>query len=318
MTRERITPRKVDQLLAKIKPRPVVALVDDDPATLDLLQRALHDEGYEIYRFTKAEDLLSALADIQPDAIVMEVILPGMNGLSVLEELQPENPEEAIPVLILTKKEDPRTKLLAFRRGAFDYVTKPFDAEEVAARVHSLVRIKLTQEMLRESSISDPLTSVYNRRFLLNWLGREIARVKRYGMPLSCLAVALDHLKAINEENGESFGDFVLRHMAKLMTENIRQSDIVGRLREDEFLVFLPGTSKEQATVVARRLRHLATDKGFQRGRQKAQPTLSIGIVGCDTPSSMPSSEVFLEKAGEALGKAKAIGIGETAVLGVD
>ncbi len=318
MMREGLTPKKIDEYLAKMKPEPVVALVDDDPATVDLLKRTLRDEGYEVQAFASAEDFLESFSKIRPDAVVMEVVLPGMNGLSALDEIRPENPEELIPVLVLTKRTDPRAKLLAFRRGAFDYVVKPFDAEEVAARVRSLVRAKLIQELLVASSLADPLTSVYNQRFLSDWLVREIARVKRYGFPLSCLAVDLDHFKAINEENGERFGDFVLKKFAGLMTENLRRSDVVGRLEGDEFVAFLPGTTKEQATVVAKRLRRLAAEKGFRQGRQKATPSFSIGIAGSDSAESIPEARAFLGKAQEALTKAKSIGTGETAVLGVD
>ncbi|MBI2166735.1 MAG: diguanylate cyclase [Candidatus Omnitrophica bacterium] len=318
MAKDKLTPKKVDQFLAKIKPHPVVAVVDDDQASVDLLHRTLHDEGYEIRTFKRAEDLIAKLGEIQPDAVITEIVLSGMSGLSALEDLRPANPEEILPVLILTHKNDPRSKVLAFRRGAFDYVTKPFDAEEVAARIRSLVRAKLVQDVLRASSLSDPLTTLYNRRFLVSWLDREIARVKRYALPFSCLAVDIDGFDDINEKCGENFGDFVLKKFAGLMTENTRQSDIVGRFEDDEFMIFLPGTSREQATVVAHRLRKTAAEKGFQQGRQKTTPSFSIGIAGCNPSEPVPPAAAFLERAQEALGKAKAIGTGETAVLGMD
>lgn len=314
--KEGLTPSKIDELLAKIKPRPVVALVDDDAATLDLLERSLHDEGYETHRFEKAEDLLSRISKVRPDVIVMEVVLSGMNGLSALEELHPKTPEEMIPVVILSGKSDPRSKLLAFKRGASDYVTKPFEAEEVAARVHALVRSKLIQEMLISSSISDPLTDLYNRRFLLSWLSRELERVRRYGLDLACLLIDFDSFREFNEKHGERLADHLLREFAGFLNQHTRRADIVGRFENDEFVLFLPSTSKEQAAIVARRLRDLMTKRPLKLGAQKTAPSFSVGIVGCHAAEA-PEPKAFLERAEEALGKAKEVGVGETAVLGV-
>lgn len=315
--KEGLTPSKIDQLLAKVKPHPVVVLVDDDPLTLDLLERSLRDEGCEVHRFSEAEDFLKQFSEIRPDAVVMEAVLPGMSGLSILDELRPKNPEETVPVMILSKKDDPRAKLLAFRRGAFDYVTKPFDSEEVTARVRTLIRNRLLQEMVHVSAISDPLTSVYSQRFLSIWLEREIERVKRYGLELSCLLVDLDRFRQINEEEGERFGDFLLREFAALLTKNTRASDIVGRIQSDQFLVFLPGTTKEQAMLAARRLRHLAEEQTFESAGKKIRPTFCMGIIGCHSDEA-PDPLSFLGRAQEALEKAKTVGEGKTAVLGID
>ena len=314
-----LTPSRIDKLLLKIKPHPIVALVDDDPATLDLLECVLRDEGYLTHRFERAEELMEHFSEIQPDAIVMEVTLQGMSGLSVLDQLRPKSLEEIVPVLILSKRDDPRTKLLAFRRGAFDYVTKPFNAEEVGARIRALVRSKILQEMLRESSVSDPLTSVYNRRFLSIWLWREIERVKRYGLDLSCLLLDLDGFGGINEEHGERFGDFLLREVASIVDSNTRGSDIVGRLENDEFLVLLPGTSKEGAIVVAHRLKEKVQAREFELGAKKVKASFCMGIVGCRSEEA-PDPNAFLERVQEALEKAKAVGVGvgETAVLGMN
>lgn len=312
--KEGLTPSEIDKLLLKIKPHPVIAVVDDDPMTLTLLDRVLRDEGYLIHRFDRAEELMEHFSEIQPDAIVMEAVLSGMNGLSVLDQLRPKSLEEIVPALILSRKDDPGTKLLAFRRGAFDFVVKPFDAEEVGARVRALVRSKILQEMLRQSSISDPLTSVYNARFLSAWLAREMERVKRYRLDFSCLLLDLDGFRRLNEEKGERFGDFLLREVAGITAHNTRASDILGRLENGEFLLLLPGTSKEGAMVVARRLREKVERREFQMGAQKVRASLSMGIVGWRSEEA-PDSNTFLERAQEALQKAKGVGMGETAVL---
>lgn len=315
--REGLTPSKIDQLLLKLKPHPVVALADDDAKALDLLERTFHDEGYVVHRFERAEELLAEYPKIRPDAIIMEAVLPGMSGLSALDELRPKTPEEGVPILILSSKNDLKVKLLAFRRGAYDYVVKPFEAEEVAARVRALIRTRIVQELLRVTSISDPLTSLYNQRFLSIWLDQEIERVKRYGLDLSCLILDLDDFRCINEEKGERFGDFLLHTLAQLITRNTRGADIVGRLQNDEFMVILPGTSKEQATIVARRLRNSTASQEFELNGAKIDPTFCIGITGCHS-SEATSSDIFLERAREALAKAQSIGAGETAVLSLN
>jgi len=315
--KEGLTPSKIDQLLLKLKPLPVVALADDDPQSLDLLERAFRDEGYMVHRFERAEDLVEQFAKIRPDVIVMGAVFSGMSGLSALDTLRPREPEESIPILILSEKEDLKAKLLAFRRGASDYVVKPFEAEEVAARVRTLVRSRMLLKLLQASSLSDPLTLLHNERFLSAWLEREIARVRRYGLALSCLLVDLDHFRRINEEQGERYGDYLLNAFAKILVQNIRSSDLAGRLHNDQFLVLLPGTSKEQAMILARRLRHLAGEQKFASEGKQVKPSFSIGITGCRSEES-PTPETFLGRAREALEKAKSVGSGETAVLGLN
>ena len=305
--KEGLTTTQIDQLLAKIKPHPVVALVDDDGAVLDLMERVLEAEGFHVRRFVQAEDLLEKWPRLAPDVVVMEAVLPGMSGLSVLDEIRPKNLEAITPVLILSQKDDPRTKLLAFRRGAMDYLTKPFDTDEFVSRVKALLRSKLLQEMLRLSSTSDPLTQLYNHRFVLQWLELEIERTKRYKADLSCLLMDLDGFKKINEERGESQGDRLLRDFGALLSENIRGSDVAGRLENDRFLLLLPVTPSEGAVVVGKRLRDLARGKKF--------PTFCTGVVNFELRESRDSS-AFLEQAEEALAKARSVGPGETAVVG--
>jgi len=314
--KEGLTPSKIDQLLLKHKPAPVVALADEDLQSLDLLERAFRDEGYAVHRYQRSEDLVERFDKIRPDVIVMGAVFSGMSGLSALDTLRPKTPEENIPILILSEKEDLRAKLLAFRRGASDYVVKPFEAEEVAARVRALVRGRMLQRLLEASSVSDPLTSLHNERFLSAWLAQEIARVRRYGLALSCLLVDLDHFREINEEKGEPYGDYLLTAFAKVLVQNIRTSDLAGRLRGGQFLVLLPGTSKEQAMIVARRLRRLAAEQKFVSEGKGVKPSFSIGITGCRSDES-PTQEDFLGRAREALARAKSVGSGETAVLGL-
>ena len=312
-----LTPAKIDQLLARLKPHPAVALVDDDANALDLLERTFKDEGYSIHRFQRAEDFLEKFSEIRPDVIVMETVLPGMSGLAALAEIQPKDLGEFIPVLILTKKDDPRAKLLAFRRGASDYVTKPFDSGEVAARVRALLRARLLQEMIQISAFSDPLTALCNRKFLTDWLAREIERVKRYKLNLSCLLLDLDHFRQINERNGSRYGDFILSSLSQVIVDNTRKSDVVGRIENDEFAILLPGTSKDQAMVLARRLRDAVGNQEFELQGKNIKPTFCIGITGCHA-SEVDGPEAVLGRAREALQKAKSVGEGETAALDLE
>ena len=315
--KEGLSPSRMDQILAKVKPRQVVALVDDDTLIHDFVGRALHDAGFEVCHFTRAEELLEKREEIRPDAVVLEPVLPGISGLSLLDELWPKRVEEILPILILSKKDDIRAKLLAFRRGAWDYMTKPVDAEEVAVRVRAMTRAKILQEMVQLSAVSDPLTSLHNQRFLLIWLEKEIQRVKRYGLESSCLLLDIDGFRQINSKQGERFGDYLLKELAELMTRNLRGSDVIGRMENDEFLIALPGTSKEQAMVVVRRLRRLASQKDFKWEKKTVTPSFSMGITNCK-PRDTVESNGLLERAREALSNAKAVGTAQTVVLTSD
>ena len=293
MIKDGLTPSKIDQILAKIKPRQIVALVDDDPLTHDLAGRALRDVGYEVQHFKSAEEFLEEFSKSKPDALVIESILSGIGGLAVLDIIRPKSPEEFLPALVLSQKEDIRAKLLAFRRGASDYLIKPFSGEELAVRVRALTRAKIIRELTELSSITDPLTQVYNNRYLLECLDKEIRRIKRYGMESTCLLLGLD---------SEKSGDDLLKEFSSSLKKNLRGSDTLGRIESGEFFVLLPHTSKEQAMVVARRLRHLA------------QSSVSMGITTCHSEDTV-DPRTLLERTQEALHKAKAVGKGQTAVF---
>ena len=293
MIKDGLTPSKIDQILAKIKPRQRVALVDDDPLTHDLAGRALRDVGYEVQYFKSAEEFLEQFSTSKPDALIIESILPGISGLSVLDVIRPKNPEEFLPVLVLSQKEDIRAKLLAFRRGASDYLIKPFSGEELAVRVRALTRVKIIRELTELSSIKDPLTHVYNNRYLFECLDKEIQRTKRYGTESTCLLLGFD---------GEKSGDDLLKEFSSSLGKNLRGSDTLGRIESGEFFLLLPHTSREQAMVVARRLRSLA------------KSSLSMGITNCHAEGNI-DPRTILERAQEALHKAKAVGKGQTAVF---
>ncbi|GEM_PF-2881311 len=312
-----LTPAALDRMLAKIKPQPVLALVDDDADTLDLLERILREDKYKIHHFKCAEDLLEEYSEVQPDVIVMEAVLPGMSGISALTDLKLKSQEGIIPVMILSGKADPRAKILAFRRGAWDYLVKPFDADELAVRVRSLVRTRALHQMSQISSVSDPVTSLYNRRLLLIWLEKEIERIKRNGQDLACLWIDLDGFRQINEKQGERFGDFVLQEFAKILGKNSRSADVVGRIQNDEFLVLLPGIRKEEAVFIVQRLKRLVENHSFQWNGKKTNLTFCVGIAGCNGTEAA-EAPLFLNRIQEALAKAKAVGEGETAVLGID
>lgn len=293
MIKDGLTPSRIDQILAKIRPRQIVALVDDDPLTHDLAGRALRDEGYQVQHFKSAEEFLEQFSKSKPDALVIESVLPGISGLTVLDIIRPKTVEELLPALVLSQKEDIRAKLLAFRRGASDYLVKPFSGEEVAVRVRALTRTKIIRELTQLSSITDPLTQAYNERYLLECLEKEIQRIKRYGLVSSCLLLGFD---------SEKSADGLFKEFSLSLRKNLRGSDTLGRIKSGDFFVLLPHTSKEQAMVVARRLRRLT------------QPSFSMGITTCHAEETLDPRSL-LERTQEALNKAKAVGKGQTAVF---
>ena len=300
--KEKLTLAKIDQILAKSKPRQVVALVDDDPLTHDLVGRALRDQDFEVHHFKLAEEFLEASSQLQLDALIIEAVLPGVSGLTVLDEIRPRSPEQIIPALVLSKRDDIRAKLLAFRRGAWDYMIKPISGEEVAVRVRTLTRAKILREMSEVSSVSDPLTGTHNQKYLLLWLEKEIQRIKRYGVESSCVLLGLDRFREIHSKSVVKLEDLLLKEFADFLTKNLRGSDVIGRKEGGEFFILMPHTPKEQAMAVCRRLRHLT------------QSSFCMGITSC-RPQEEIDSHALLERAEEALTKAKAVGIGETAVV---
>src|SRR5688572_29354313 len=202
------------------------------------------------------------MAEKRPDLVVCDLVMPDCDGMQFLR-LRAAKPELAsIPVLILTSDSELERKVELFERGASDYVKKPFDPRELVARVRVHLRLNLltedleaANEKLYKLSCTDPLTDIFNRRHFNNVLKVEVARVARYGSPVSLVVCDIDHFKRVNDELGHFAGDEVLRGVASAVGKIVRKADLLARYGGEEIAVILSNTGEAGAAVLAERLR---------------------------------------------------------------
>ena len=259
-------------------------------------------------------DGLKSLLETRVDLIICDLEMPRMDGFKFLAMLSGREELKDIPVIMLTGKEDRQSKIKGLEQGAVDYVTKPFDAGELVARVKVQLKIKALQDELRKSnelllelSNTDHLTRLYNRRHLMETLDREFKRALREGGFFSMMMIDIDHFKMVNDTYGHQEGDAVLVAVANVVRKELRPYDYAARYGGEEFAVLLPATNLAGSIQAAERVRKGVESMTFGDKLQNLVVTVSLGIA------TYPSSQVYcidalITEADDALYRAKANG----------
>lgn len=289
-----------------------ILVVDDNPDNVDLLTQYLSGLDYEVIPAYDGQEALLSADREDIDLILLDVMLPGMSGFDVCRRLKAQEGTNFIPIVLVTVRDDTRSKLEGFAAGADDYITKPFDIEELSARVKSLLRIKTLQDQLRdananlaEMSVTDGLTGIYNHRHFIERLESETARAMRYQRPLAVIMLDVDHFKQVNDRHGHLFGDFVLVKLGKLMGTIARAGDLVARYGGEEFVVLV--TETDGAAMLAERIRRGVEQADFTHDGHQADIRLSAGVCQA-LPGSVENGNGLLRIADEALYEAKQLG----------
>jgi diguanylate cyclase (GGDEF)-like protein len=304
--------------------RSKILVVDDSRTQLDWLVQVLEREGYDVRAAQDGKEAIRLVRIEPPDLVLLDQILPDMDGLEVLRIVKARPEDQFIPVIILSVKSDVDSKVAGLRIGADDFLAKPFADAEILARCAAMLRIKLLQERLREmqrkleeQSVTDSLTGLKNRRFFDERLNEEFRRAQRYGDYLSLIMIDLDHFKQVNDRFGHPAGDSVLREAATLIRASIRDPDICARYGGEEFAVVLPKTHMAGALAVAERIWHELGTKQYAvpptappsaaGATRTVQITASIGIAFYPS-KDIGSGELLLRFADQALYQAKRAG----------
>ncbi|HEY6003451.1 MAG TPA: diguanylate cyclase [Anaeromyxobacter sp.] len=297
-----------------------ILVVDDSRTQLDWLVQVLVKEGYSVATAPDGKEAIKKVRSDPPDLVLLDMILPDMDGLEVLRIVKKLPDDQFIPVIVLSVKSDIDTKVAGLRIGADDFLAKPFAEAEILARCAAMLRIKHLQEKLREAqrrleeqSITDALTGLKNRRFFDERLHEEFRRAQRYGDYLSLIMIDLDEFKAVNDRYGHPAGDSVLREAAGLIRTSIRDPDICARYGGEEFAVILPKTHMSGALAVAERVwREIGAKEYAMAAAQGEAPapvhvTASLGVAFYPS-KDISSGELLLRFADEALYQAKRAG----------
>ncbi len=255
-----------------------VLIVDDTRANILVLQRALTNNGYNISVAFDGEMALDLTPKLKPDLILLDVMMPGLNGFEVCKLLK-DNPEVSdIPVIFITAMGMPKDVLAGFESGAVDYITKPFNLQEVCARVKTHLTLSAAIKKLIQDSETDSLTGLFNRRTLFKKIEHEALRFKRNEKPFSLLFADIDFFKKINDTYGHAAGDDVLINISNILNTEKREVDQVGRWGGEEFLLLLPETNIEGAVQHGNKIRELISAKPIIHEEQEINITMSFGV----------------------------------------
>src|SRR3984893_9371139 len=288
-----------------------ILVVDDNEVNVELLVVILASEHYVVSTAFDGFEALAKIAAEKPDIVLLDVMMPGLDGFEACRRIKADPVMADIPVIMVTALSDADDLVRGFEVGADDFVTKPFNGLALMARVRLQLRRKRDYESILEQALIDPLTGAFNRRYLEAQAPRLAARCRAERNPVAVLMIDVDNLKQINDAFGHPAGDRVLTQIVNRVTSALRPSDLVARMGGDEFVVVMPETDRAAALQVAERL----------RGRINAEPiegvavTVSIGAAA-SRPDGEEELEATLQQADAALYGAKRTG-GTRVVAGV-
>jgi diguanylate cyclase (GGDEF)-like protein len=295
-----------------------LVVADDDRLTREALTAVLTGHGFRVDAVADGQAAVERVGRGGVDLVLLDILMPRLTGLEACRLIKGMTSHGFLPVVLLTVRTDSASRVEGLRIGADDYVCKPFDEQELIARVESMLRIKTLYDhvadaraRLEQLSMFDPMTGLFNYRYLHARLNEEFKRAERYHDPLACMVLDIDQLRAYNDSFGRAEGDKAIGRVTEALRRSVREVDVVARFGGDEFLVLLPSTHFAGATTVAERvLRELrdSADAG-------SPDPLSVSIGLALYPSrDVRSKDQLLRAADAAMQHAKREGSGRISV----
>ncbi len=294
---------------------PLVLVADDDGLTRAVLSSWLVESGYGVIEARDGEEALHLTGERAPDLLLVDVLMPGLDGYEVCRAVQAGG-DAPPPVILITTLSDTAAHVTGLDAGAVDFIVKPLRQEEVMARVRAALRTKVERDGLADQAAHDALTGLLNRRELDSRAAQAVALAQRYDRPLSCILLDLDHFKVVNDVHGHAAGDQVLRETGRRLADTCRDSDVVARYGGEEFILLLPETSPGAAVVLADKLRWALAEEPFEAGDTLISVRASVGVAALTAMMETPSR--LLAAADQALYRAKGLGRDRTELYDPD
>ncbi|KAA3652714.1 MAG: diguanylate cyclase [Calditrichaeota bacterium] len=309
-----------------------VLVVDDVPVNIQLLTTHLKAAGYEVIPARDGEEALVLVQESKPDLILLDVMMPKINGFEVCERIKSNSATEYIPVIMVTALNDIEHKIRGEEAGADDFISKPFNKMELLIRVRSLLRIKLlhdqlsekiaelalAKERLRQLAITDGLTRLYNHRHFKEVLLLELDRAKRHNQNISVVMIDIDHFKCYNDTHGHQAGDVLLQKISRLYAENIRKIDLAARYGGEEFVLVLIETDKEAATIAANKIRSIIEQFPFENEQTQPNGKITVSMGVATFPEDAHDFDGLVGVADRRLYMAKDNGRNQVAVVDIE
>ncbi|MEZ0390887.1 MAG: diguanylate cyclase [Pseudobdellovibrionaceae bacterium] len=295
----------------KIEPKDRrILVVDDDPDSLSIIAEALRWDGYHVQTAISGPEGLDLIQRWSPDLILLDVNMPGMNGIETLRDLRQK--EDYVSVMFISGNTSTEHVIEGLDSGADDYIPKPFDPLELLARVRTQLRIKDLNDQLRSANDrlkelvdTDDLTGLYNMRSVYQRVESEIQRARRFNRQVCVVMMDMDYFKTVNDGHDHLFGSFVLSEVGAIIRRSIRNIDLGARYGGDEFLMILTETNAEGAAKFCERLRLTIGNYHFKSGKDEIDLTCSIGFAITPPGDGSTDARGLVRTADHALYEAK-------------
>ena len=302
-----ITPLMPDHTLTGRRPR--LLIVDDQPANIQALHRVFAADC-QVLMATAGAQALKLCRERQPDLVLLDVRMPGMDGHELCAELKDDPLLRSIAVIFVTSQDQPEDETRALDAGAADFITKPFNPTVVRARVRTQLTLKAQADLLRELAFIDGLTGVHNRRHFDERFLAESRRAQRTRAPLAVVLADVDHFKRYNDALGHLAGDECLRRVAVALRSSLRRpTDLLARYGGEEFVCLLPDTDLAGAIGVAQLMEDTVRALALPHPEVQGCVTISVGV------SAGSHEQGLVQAADKALYLAKAAGRGRVSWL---
>jgi len=289
--------------------RPTILIVDDEISNIEIMNAVLEDD-YEICFALSGDEALEVMHNTLPDLILLDILMPGMNGFEVCKAVKQDPQLADIPVIFTTGLGDTEDEIRGLSLGAIDYVTKPIEPVILRARVSNHVELKRLRDQLADLAVKDALTGLDNRRSLEKRLKSECARLGRSNAWLSVVMIDIDFFKQFNDTYGHPEGDRCITMVAAALSRAVkRASDFSARYGGEEFTCILPESDPNQAEAVADDIRRQIRLLNIPHEGSQISPivTVSIGVASAKCDGKTPPSR-WIEQADRQLYNSKVLG----------
>ncbi len=294
--------------------KPKVLLVDDNPDYTDALQALLSTENLHCYAVNQSENVLPIANKWRPDLILLDVTMPRLSGYDICRQLKTNPMTRDITIIFITGMSEVGDEEKGLNLGAVDYVTKPFSASVLKARVRNHLDLQSKTKQLKLLARVDRITNVYNRSHFEAMLAEEWNRCVRYARPVSLLLIGVDHFKSFNKAYGQARGDVCLKAIAETLHSGLRRAaDRMARFDGDVFVVLLPESDAADALVVAEHLRSRVERRAIAHHHGSEHQAVTVS-VGCCTmmPERDHTATGLVTIARDSLRRAKHAGYNRT------
>ena len=283
--------------------KPTILVADDSPLYRNLVEGALAQEQYSVLVAKNGREALDLIAEHRPAVVITDWEMPDISGIELCGRIRRGHSSDFDPytyVLLLTSNSEKDNIVKGLAAGADDYLTKPFHPGELLARVAVGMRIaelhrqiQTKNQLLQELALTDPLTTLPNRRAIELWAARELRGAARHGFSFWVVVADLDHFKSVNDNYGHETGDVVLKRFAELLKANTRASNICGRIGGEEFVIVLTHIDRPDVESAIERIRKQLEAESLVLGGNMVRVTASFGVSGFHGGKALDFDQLF-------------------------